>query len=104
MDEPNLRYADLRHPLYEDATKDQVRDWMTETAWLIAESFGADRNCPACQTVMRRIDRRQLDGTTCLGHGFAVPLEPGAPNPWDLASDRLSGKNTDSQSQGHGDG
>ena len=93
--EPSLRYADLRHPLYEDATKDQVRDWLVETVWLVAESFGAERNCPACQTVMGRIDRRQLDGSVCPRHGFAVPLDLKAPNPWHIAKDRLNGQDTE---------
>lgn len=80
--------ASVDNPLYEDATKDQVRDWMTETAWIIAETQGADRTCGGCQTVMRRLDRRQFDGTGCIKHGFTVPHRPDAPNPWRVAEAR----------------
>ena len=74
--------ASKDNPQYKDATKDQVRDWVTESCWLIAESFGADRKCGGCQTVMRRLDRRQYDGTGCAQHGFSVPHRPEAPDPW----------------------
>lgn len=86
--------ASKDNPLYDDATKDQVRDWGEESAWIIAESYGADRKCGACQTVMRRLDRRQFDGTSCLRHGFTVPHRPDTPNPWRVAEERAEAKRT----------
>lgn len=42
-------------------------EYMSETVWLVAEAFGADRNCPGCQKVVRHMDRREV-GTRCGLH------------------------------------
>ena len=83
-EKPDIRFAHLDHPSYDDATKDEVRAWFEETAWIIAESFGADRNCGGCRTIMRRVDRRQWDGSGCVRHTFTMPVDAKAPNPWHL--------------------
>ncbi|HUS84359.1 MAG TPA: hypothetical protein VMX56_04380 [Anaerolineales bacterium] len=82
----DVKFASREHPSFEDASREHVREWMEETGWIIAESFGADRTCEACRTVMRRTDRRQYDGTGCLRHHFTVPFINGAPDPWHLDS------------------
>lgn len=38
----------------------QDRAHLTETIWLVAEAFGADRECAGCQKVVRDADRRKI--------------------------------------------
>ena len=44
-----------------------LREHLAGTVWLVAEAFGADRECMACQKVVRHMDRREL-GTVCGLH------------------------------------
>lgn len=44
-----------------------VRAHLTETIWLFAEMFGAQRDCPSCQKAIRKWDERELGGA-CLAH------------------------------------
>jgi hypothetical protein len=57
---------------FEDATKEEVREHLTETIWLVAESYGADRECEGCRTVVRRADRHDKPLSRCARH-------PGSP-------------------------
>ena len=50
----------------------------SETVWLVAEAFGADRNCEGCRKVVRKCDRRDL-GYVCMVHrGPPRPVVPPA--------------------------
>ena len=40
---------------------------LTETVWLVAVAYGADRDCPGCQKVVRKLDARE-SGYACLNH------------------------------------
>lgn len=42
---------------------------LTETVWLVAEAFGAKRDCVSCEAVVRKLDKRRL-GYVCLRHGI----------------------------------
>ncbi len=49
-------------------TKEEVQEHLTETIWIVAEAYGANRDCEGCRTVVRRHDRREKPETVCLLH------------------------------------
>jgi hypothetical protein len=46
-----------------------VREHLTDTVWLVAEAFGADRECVGCQKVVRSMSREH--GSVCGLHRTA---------------------------------
>jgi hypothetical protein len=54
--------------LRREPSKEVIIERMSETVWLVAEAFGGRRDCPACQKVVRHMDRREL-GSVCALHG-----------------------------------
>jgi len=48
--------------------REEVREHLSETVWLVAEYFGAVRGCWGCMKAIRKWDQRTEMGTVCFGH------------------------------------
>lgn len=45
----------------------KIQAHLTETVWLVAETYGADRTCAACRRVVHALDARDT-GYVCVKH------------------------------------